>query len=438
MEPSGEDRRRQFDRMARLARAYRGWTVGEFNDALGRSPTRPGPDGSDPKLDLVARLALALDWEIGDVAERVWRAGGGDARPGAARGERFGDLDARAQLEHRAGDFAAMERTARAMRAAAATGRERAVAANRLAGALDGTGRYARALEVLRAALDEPEVGADVRLMLTVNVANANYTLWHLHEARALAGGVLERFASDAPRTRLERVAQAFGHAIEGHATRRLVSRGDSEAERARHARRAHESLARAESCYRALFEEFGDTQYEGLAHVARGGVIEARVASGDLAADDGLGEILAELDRFVDLESMPSGHLIESAGWWSVFGANIAMRAGAADARDIAEDAGRARACTARETDADRAFAVCTNKAFDVGERLGHWPLRERAFTLEWFRRQRGARATSDEAARAWTLDRDDLRALVGAMGRFPFFRPTGWAIIDGAAIMP
>jgi hypothetical protein len=275
--------------------------------------------------------------------------------------------------------------------------------------------------------------------MLSVNVANANYTLWHLHEARALAEGVLERFASDAPRTRLERVAQAFGHAIVGHATRRMIGRCDSPVERVRHAQRAHEALASAESCYRALFDAHGDAQYEGLAHVARGGVIEARVAAGTLSAADGLGEVLEELDRFVDLESMPSGHLIESAGWWSVFGANIAMRAGAAEAREIAEGAGRGAHGddAAHATDADRAFAVCTNKAFDVGERLGHWPLRERAFTLEWFRRQRGARTTAAAAARAWTLDRDDLRALVGAMGRFPFFRPTGWAIIDGAAIM-
>lgn len=84
----------------------------------------------------------------------------------------------------------------------------------------------------------------------------------------------------------------------------------------------------------------------------------------------------------------------------------------------------------------------MCTNKALEIGESLGHWPLRERAFTLEWFRRQfspqapRERRAACSHCAAAWTLDRDDLRALVGAMGRFPFFRPTGWAIIDAATI--
>ncbi|MEY2714440.1 MAG: hypothetical protein RIT24_783 [Planctomycetota bacterium] len=419
----GEERRRQFDRMARLARVYRGWTNGQLNDALGRSRLRPIADADDPKLDLVARLAIALDWELGEVAERMW--GEADPQGSEARDASFAELDSRAQVEHRAGDFAAMEATARAMRALARTSRERAIAANRLAGALDGCGRYGRALEALRDALGEPDVGADVRLMLTVNVANANYTLWNLLEARALADGVLERFDAAPPRTRLERVAEAFGHMIRGHATRRMIARADTEEERRRHAERACRSLAFAEERYRGLAEEFGDPQYEGLARTALGGIIEARVAAGDLAPDEGLAEILAELDRFVDVDAVPGGQLIESAGWWAVFGANIAMRAGDPRARGISED-----------PEADRAFAVCTNKALEIGERLGHWPLRERAFTLEWFRRQVAVAAARVDPGDAWTLDREDLRALVGAMGRFPFFRPTGWAIIDSAAI--
>jgi len=436
----GDARQRQFDRMARLARAYRGWSIGQLNDALGRQRARPLPDASDPKLDLVARLALALDWEVGDVAERMWSDGGaGRGRMvDAGRGATFGDLDCRAQAEHRAGDFAAMERTGRQMRAIARTSRERAIASNRLAGAYDGTGRYGRALESLREALCEPDVGADVRLMLTVNVANANYTLWNLHEARALADGVLERFDDDPPRTRLERVAEAFGHMLRGHATRRMIARADSEAERRRHAERARTSLACAHERYRRLVDDFGDPQYEGLAQTALGGIIEARVAVGDLAPEDGLAEILSELGRFVDVDAAPSGHLVESAGWWAVFGANIALRAGDPRARGVIDD-----------PEADRAFAVCTNKALEIGESLGHWPLRERAFTLEWFRRQCSplplqqrsdarppCRDACSHGGDAWTLDRDDLRALVGAMGRFPFFRPTGWAIIDAATI--
>ena len=60
---------------------------------------------------------------------------------------------------------------------------------------------------------------------------------------------------------------------------------------------------------------------------------------------------------------------------------------------------------------------------------------MRERAFTLEWFRRQTIGRFDPAECA-AWTLDSDDVRVLVGTMGRFPLFRATGWAILDRAVI--
>lgn len=421
----GEARRERIERMARLARAYRGWNLRELNEALGRERARIAPESGNPKLDLLARLATALDWDLGEVAERLWDLDddGGSECAERTRNLGFAELDQCAQGEHRAGAFVAMERTARAMRRIARSPRERAISANRLSGALDGQGRYARALDALRDGLGEPEAGADIRLMLTVNLANANYTLWNLHEARSIAASVLESLAAQPPRTRLERVAEAFGHAVAGHSLRRLSGRCESLSERESLAGQAQRSLEHAVRSYRALADEFDDPQYDGLAHTARGGLVEARVAVGALSADDGIDEILDELDRFVDLEKTASPHLVEGAGWWSVFGANIAMRTG--------------------EGPTDRAFAVCINKVAEVGEHLAHWPMRERAFTLEWFRRAGSGRIHGDErrsgrvgrpSLEAWVLDADDLRVLVGAMGRFPFFRPTGWAIIDGA----
>ena len=78
---------------------------------------------------------------------------------------------------------------------------------------------------------------------------------------------------------------------------------------------------------------------------------------------------------------------------------------------------------------------ANTTNKASEVADHLGHWPMRERAFTLEWLRRSTLGRIAGDDLA-SWTLDAEDLRILVGAMGRFPFFRQTGWAILERASI--
>ena len=411
-------RRARIERMARIARAYRGWTSGELLSALGRENTRVSPPSGIPRLDLVARLAQALDWDLGDVAERLWTPRGMQADDAALRAMPFAELDARAQAEHRAGGFAEMKATGNAMRAIARTPRERAIAANRLAGAYDGEGRYERVLEWVRAGLAERDIGADVRLMLTINLANVSYTLWNLHETRAIAESVLDRWTAEAPRTRLERVGQAFARLLRGQARRRALDACESAGERVEAARVALVDLGHAEEHYGRLFADFDDPQYQALAHTARGAAIEARAAAGELAPDAALDLVLAELDAFVDIEMSPSPHLVESAGWWAVFGANIAARAeGSAHERTI---------------------AICTNKAAEVSDHLGHWPMRERAFSLEW-RRQVAARdaAGSPHAQQSsWTLDTDDLRALVGTMGRLPFFRPTGWAILDGAVL--
>lgn len=417
-----ETRRKRLERMARLARAYRGWSAGELGIALGRENTRIAPPSGVPKLDLVARLAEALDWDIGEVAARLWGARGDDAGGTERRGASFAELDERAQVEHRAGAYDEMERTACAMRARARSARERAIAANRLAGACDGLGQYQRVLEAVRGGLSERGIGADVRTMLTINLANASYTLWNLHETRAIAEGVLDRFAGEPPRSRLERVAQAFARALRGHARRRALETCDGEREFAACAAAAAGDLAEAARLFGELHDEFGDGQYAGLAHTARGGLLEARVAAGEREPFDALDEILSELDGFVDLDGVPSPHAIESAGWWSVFGANIAARAGEHGAAGMRERAGL-----------EQALAVCSGKTAEVGEHLGNWSMRERAFSMEWRRR---SDARGEGAGIEWTLDTEDLRALIGTMGRLPFFRPRGWAILDAAVL--
>ena len=62
--------------------------------------------------------------------------------------------------------------------------------------------------------------------------------------------------------------------------------------------------LRLASALYQRLADDYGDAQYEALAHTARGGMIEARVATGEVAGADAIDLILAELDRFVDLEA--------------------------------------------------------------------------------------------------------------------------------------
>jgi hypothetical protein len=61
----------RLGRFVDLARVYRGWTKGELSTALRRDPTKIIPQSGNPKLDLIAGIAEALDWTIGDVAESV-------------------------------------------------------------------------------------------------------------------------------------------------------------------------------------------------------------------------------------------------------------------------------------------------------------------------------------------------------------------------------
>lgn len=469
-------RRHRMERMIALARNYRGWTVGRMNGALGRESRRAIPVSGNPKLDLVARLAQILEWDFGDVAQAVW---GDDDELGPAAGTEaghealrqrcetssatnasapprstlsFAALDMQAQAEHRSGDVDGMKRTALAMRTIARNGHERAVAANRLAGAYDARGRYTRVLECVREGLGEHGVGADVRLMLRVNLAAANHALWNLDESRAIATSLLTDPSIESPRTRMQRVARAFCHVLRGHGDRRAMLEARDDAAFEALGASAQRELMRAKALYEELVSEFGDSQYVGLADAAAGGILEVRAAVGEIDAADAIEQVVARLERAVEAEEAgirEAPAVREAAGWWSLFGANIAVRA-----------ATRGRSGTGRGEDAvdeyERTLAICTNKASEVAEELDHWPMRERTFSLEWIRRDR-AREDERRAARPrrsdlgresmrsksahehceWTLDEEDLRNLVGAMGRFPFFRPTGWRILDRAAIL-
>jgi hypothetical protein len=422
-----ETRKERIGRMMSLAKVYRGWNGTQLATALGREPSRAVPLTGNPKLDLIERLADALEWETGEVAESLVEPPCADDCESSGRVD-FAHLDEDAQSAHRASDFATKERVARAMRRLARSPRERAIAANRLAGAYDGFGRYPRVLRCVQEGLAEERIGGDLQLMLLVNLANAYYSLWSLHEAQSISGGILERFEATPPRGRLQSVAQAFGLAIRGHSRRRALGRCATEAETAHAADAAERDLVAAEELYARLAQEHDDNQYLGLANTARGGALEARVAAGRCPADEAIDEIVARLDDAVDLAAPRTPHLVESWGWWSIFGANIAMRAGRWPEESLSPHVGE-------QSDFERAIAICTNKAAEIAEHLDHWSLRERAFTMEWFRRQHVGHSPRNEGS-AWTLDAEDVRVLVGTMGRFPLFRPTGWAILEQAAV--
>ncbi|MFZ9916428.1 MAG: hypothetical protein ACO3IB_14005, partial [Phycisphaerales bacterium] len=217
----GEARRARLDIVVGLARIYRRWSSAEIAAALGRPAGKVAPRSGNPKLDLVARLADAIDWELGDLAESLWFAEPAPLDDGLDA-TRIDELDAHAQIAHRRGDFESMEAIGLAMRRIAKTPGERATAANRLAGAYDGMGRFPRVLACVREGLAEHSIGVDIRTMLTVNLANAHSTLWNLREAESIASAMIVELRAPARRTnRIGRVAWAHAPAVRGRALRR-------------------------------------------------------------------------------------------------------------------------------------------------------------------------------------------------------------------------
>ncbi len=407
-----EVRRDRLSQFVDLARIYRRWTKIQTAQALGREPSKVVPESGNPKLDLVVGLAEALDWDVGDVAEGIWRDEAeayGEIETMAERG--FAILDREAIEAHRAGEYRRMTELSRALFLAAHTGSERATAANRLAGAYDGLGRYTKALAALQRGLAEPGVPSHVRMMLEVNLANAHYALWHLVEACSVANSLVERFQSRPAETRTERVVQAFGHYVRGQSERRLIETdplsGNS------HAQRAREDLQIALTSYSALAKEFDDASYAGIANTCTGAIFECDAALGVIDPLRAAEALSAGLDQVVDVVNYPPGDWLESYGWWAIFGCNVVLRG-------------------LSGPEMHRHMAVFSNKTAEIAERMENWSMRERAFTFEHLRRQRMNESLG--YATEWLLDDDDVRTVTGTMGRFPSFRETGWRILESA----
>ena len=407
-----EVRRDRLSQFVDLARIYRRWTKIQTAQALGREPSKVVPESGNPKLDLVVGLAEALDWDVGDVAEGIWRDEAeayGEIETMAERG--FAILDREAIEAHRAGEYRRMTELSRALFLAAHTGSERATAANRLAGAYDGLGRYTKALAALQRGLAEPGVPSHVRMMLEVNLANAHYALWHLVEACSVANSLVERFQSRPAETRSERVVEAFGHYVRGQSQRRLIETdplsGNS------HAQRAREDLQIALTSYSALAKEFDDASYAGIANTCTGAIFECDAALGVMDPLRAAEALSAGLDQVVDVVNYPPGDWLESYGWWAIFGCNVVLRG-------------------LSGPEMHRHMAVFSNKTAEIAERMENWSMRERAFTFEHLRRQRMNESLG--YATEWLLDDDDVRTVTGTMGRFPSFRETGWRILESA----
>lgn len=358
--------RERLGRFVDLARVYRGWTKGELSTALRRDPTKIIPQSGNPKLDLIAGIAEALDWTIGDVAESVCS----DTTVTSNRDDEtsFDSMDKAVYEAHREARWNDMIELSKAMLSRAETPKQRAIAFNRMAGGYNGLGRYANALRVIQAAITEPGIPESTRFMLHINLANAHYTLWHLVEAKSIASELISQIGTVDRGERNERARFAFLKFVRGNSIRRMMSESDSRIRTL--AEMSREDLSDACDMYEELNTEFDEPYYRGLRNVCRGALIEIDAADGASSPEDAVSRVLEGLDGVVDPSQVEPDIELESWGWWAIFGCNITLRHLTGD-------------------DMHRHMAVFTNKAIEIGERLGNWSMRERAFTLEHFRRQ-------------------------------------------------
>lgn len=409
-----EERRRRLEFLLRLSRKYRGWTQKQLAEALGRDQTKICPESGNPKVDFIVKLANVLDWNVESVVEYLWRPLE-DADEVQDDPDDFETAYAQSAKAHDEGRWDDLIRLGELAVSLAETPEQRALGWNRLVGAWDGQGQFTRALDAAQKGLDESPLPHDIRLILESNLANAYYTLWYLTEARAIAQELVSWYSSHPPSDETDRLTQAFAYFVRGNARRRQLQQNPDNMEFI--ATEARADLEEARRQYDDAARRMDNDSYAGIANTCLGGVIECETVLGMLTPEEALGKIEDGLQAVVDAKRHPVGDWLESYGWWCVFGCNIALRHLA-------------------ERDQQTHMAILTNKAHEVAERLGNWAMWERVFTMEFARRQRLERWTGVETPE-WVLDSDDLKLLVGTMGRFPSFRERGMQILESAKMV-
>jgi tetratricopeptide (TPR) repeat protein len=415
MDPSSE-RRSSLVELLELAQIYRAWNRKELARALGRDASKLVPSSGVPKVDLVVGLARVLEWSLGDVV-RVLRfddpdLGGEEVVevPDAS----FETLNAASFEAHREGRFTDMIKLARQSFAVARTPTERARACNRESGGWDALGKYHEALQACQRGLKETEASADWQLLLRSNLANAYYSLSQLYEGKGVATDVIEEIAHSPCESVPGQIAFAQAHYVRGNCLRCLL--GPDLPDEAHLAAEATKDLEAARRLYSDLATRESIEAHAACARTCEGALMEVSVILGYRSAEEVVTRYVESLRALEEPSAWPVGELLESHGWWCIFGCNVALR-------HKKDPAGL-----------QQVMRFLTEKADAIAERLGNWTLRERVLTMEYVRRQRLSELAGVETE--WVIDDADVRVITGTMGRLPAFRQTGWEILRKAKI--
>ena len=169
----GEPSRNRLRSLVEFAQLYRGWTGREAAAFLRRDVHNVVPGSGVPKVDLLLRLARALDWPASVVLDEVCGDAAAAKGPAAAGAGGFDDLNQLAYAAFADGRFEELIALARSMSVAANSPDERATACLREHGGWDGLGRYEQAVASLQRGLAEVEVNEELKLRLRAILSSA-------------------------------------------------------------------------------------------------------------------------------------------------------------------------------------------------------------------------------------------------------------------------
>ncbi|MAV55853.1 MAG: hypothetical protein CMJ28_07880 [Phycisphaerae bacterium] len=412
---SGE-RRFRLGEMLEMAQRYRGWSRRQLAKSIGRDPTKLIPSTGLPRLDFLVELAGVLDWEIDDLVSHLW-GGQRDQIEPIPKGEisehsDFNSLDQLAKRAHLDGNFERMIAMARAARTKSQTPTERALTFNRESGGWDGLGRFRSGIRALRSGLRISNVDGEVRRMMQSNLSGAHYGLWSLVEARGTAVDLIDTFRRKPAESIRDHRSLAFAHLHVGQCARRRLGDLIDHKDHPTNGRVAVDHLLIAKAHFDQMHRELGDCRHEGISRTCTAGILEAEVALGHRTAERAIDEI----HRLIEMPC-ESGDALEAQGWSCIYACNIVLRS------------------IQSESEVHRHLAILTNKAQAVAEKLNHWPLRERVFTMEYMRWEQATGAAGIRTPKI--LDHEEFRTVAGMLCRFPNFQERGWKIIRSAHLI-
>lgn len=414
-------RRKRLEELLDLACIARGWTRARLAKALGRDASNISNDTGNPKLDYLVRLAAVLEWPLGEVGAAIWGPDATPLTPAAlpanakqpAPSESYEAARAAAYESMKHGDYnTAIEHT-RVMYRTARTEDERAKALANECSYWNWLGRHQLAIESAQRGLAIEGLAVARRLQFQTNLVLALFKLHNLTLSLSLAESIAKQASANLGADPIIRRWLALAHYTKAFSHLYLMFiEPDRKAE---HSAEAFRDFAAAKQEFRAAAEILSEPELLGIANSCDAGLVELEVESGRLTAEQGIARVYATLEEAVDLSAVVS-YQVESYGWWALAGASIAIR----------HLSGR---------DLQRALAVCTNKAIEVADKLDHWFIRERVFTLQYLGHSRLSQTSGLDID--YVVDDEDRARIVSLMGRFPNFRQLGWRILDSARVV-